>query len=164
MINLGKDRNAQRILSELSEYISCFTDNRMKIYYLNAAGRERVQAEKVRKKTAMVTHFLIRNDLFIISGRPSSWKNEVKITMPNSKVSIVADAVFTSNKISHFVEIDYKQSMNKNVAKIKKYTQLASFNSDFKLVWVTITPYRKKKLESLCSDIKCKVYLWDEIR
>lgn len=162
MIKLGQTRNAQRVLSDMDEYISYFNEERKKVYYLNAAGRERVQAEKVRKKTAMVTHYLMRNDLFIHLGRPSTWKNEVKISI--NDVSIISDAAFISNKIHHFIEVDFKQSMSKNLAKIKRYKQLATINPQFALVWVTTTPYRKKKLESLCTGLNGKVFLWDDIK
>ncbi|MDA6131176.1 replication-relaxation family protein, partial [Escherichia coli] len=79
MHRLGKERNAQRILCDLSEYMSYFQEGRKKIYYLNAAGRDMVQASKIRKKTPLVNHYLMRNDLFISLGRPISWENEVKI-------------------------------------------------------------------------------------
>lgn len=164
MMNLGQTRNAQRILSELTDYITFFTEDKKKVYYLNATGRELVQAEKIRKKTNKVIHYLMRNDLFITVGRPTSWKNEVKISIPGTKVSIIVDAVYIVNKIYQFVEIDYKQSMSNNVQKIKKYKQLSTINPQFTLVWVTTTPYRKKKIESLCSEIKCKVYLWDDLK
>ncbi|MGM0903036.1 MAG: replication-relaxation family protein [Bacillota bacterium] len=162
MIKLGKTRNAQRVLSDMDEYISYFNEERKKVYYLNAAGRERVQAEKVRKKTAMVSHFLMRNDLFIHLGRPATWKNEVKISI--NDVSIISDAAFISNKIHHFIEIDHKQSMGKNLSKIKRYKQLSTINPQFALVWVTTTPYRKKNLESLCTGLNGKVFLWDDIK
>lgn len=164
MHNLGQTRNAQRILTDLSEYVSYFTENRKKVFYLSAAGRERVAAEKVRKKTSMITHYLMRNDLFIATGRPSTWKNEVKITIPNSNLSIICDSTYTSNKIHHFVEVDYKQTMSKNAAKIKRYQQLSTYNPQFALIWITTTPYRKKKIESLCAGLKGKVFLWDDIK
>jgi len=162
MMNLGQTRNAQRVLGDMAEYISYFTEERKKVYYLNSKGRDRVQAEKVRKKTAMVNHYLMRNDLFIAMGRPSTWRNEVKISINN--ISIIVDATFPSNKIHHFVEVDYKQSMNQNIAKIKRYKQLAAIDPKFALVWVTTTPYRKKKLESLCEGLSGKVFLWDDIK
>ncbi|WP_180320071.1 replication-relaxation family protein [Peribacillus loiseleuriae] len=164
MHNLGQTRNAQRLLSSMEEYISHFTEDRKKIYYLNAIGREVVQSEKVRKKTAMIHHYLMRNDLYIHMNRPSSWKNEIKISIPDTKLSIVADSAFISNKIHHFVEVDYQQSMKKNVDKINRYKKLSTINSQFALIWVTKTPYRKKKLESLCTGLKGKVYLWEDIK
>ncbi|MBM4762689.1 replication-relaxation family protein [Bacillus sp. B15-48] len=162
MHDLGQTRNAQRVLSDMSEYLTYFNEGRKKVYYLNAAGRDRVHAEKVRKKTAMVNHFLMRNDLFIHLGRPSTWKNEVKISINN--LSIIADATFTSNKLHHFIEVDYKQSMSNNTAKIRRYKQLAAINPNFALIWVTATPYRKKRIETLCEGLKGKVFLWDDIK
>lgn len=164
MMNLGKIRNAQRILNDLSEYVSHFNEDRKKVYYLNVTGREMVQAEKVRKKTVQVNHYLMRNDLYIAVGRPSTWKNEVKISIPNTNTSIISDAVYLLNKLHHFVEIDYKQSMSKNTVKIKRYQQLSTFNPQFQLTWVTTTTYRKKKIESLCTGLKYKVYLWEDIK
>jgi hypothetical protein len=161
---LGKTRNAQRVLNEMSEYLSYFLEDRKKVYYLNKAGRERVNSTKVRKKTAKVTHYLMRNDLFIHLGKSSSWKNEVKIEIPDSKVSIVSDAIFYSNRMHHFVEIDYKQHMSTNLSKIKKYEKLATYNPEFVVVWLTTTPYRKKRLETMCKDLKVQVYLWDDIK
>lgn len=162
--NLGKTRNAQRVISDMSEYTSSFTNDRKNIYYLNKDGRERVGAVKVRKKTAMVNHYLMRNDLYIAFGRPSTWKNEMNIAIPNTKVSIVADSVFIANKTHHFVEADFKQSMTKNTAKIKRYRQLYDINPNFVLIWITTTPYKKQKLASLCEGLNVQVYLWDDIK
>lgn len=163
-MDLGKTRNAQRILSDLSEYVSTFTDDRKKVYYLNSDGRDRVQSAKIRKKTAMINHYLMRNDLYVSLKCPSTWKNEVKITIPDSDLSIICDSFYTSNKIHHFVEVDYKQSMSKNAAKIKRYQQLSEYNPHFALIWITTTPYRKKKIESLCTRLKGTVLLWDDIK
>ncbi|MCM3239026.1 replication-relaxation family protein [Heyndrickxia oleronia] len=162
MVNLGKTRNAQRVLKDLSNYISSFTDDKKNVYYLNSNGRERVQAEKVRKKTAMVTHYLMRNDLYITVGRPVSWRNEVEISINN--VSLIADAAYISDKLHHFIEVDNKQSMSNNIQKIKKYKKLSTYHPQFVLIWVTTTPYRKKKLESLSQGLKFKIYLWEDLK
>lgn len=162
MHRLGQDRNAQRILCGLSEFICHFHEEKKKIYYLSAAGREVVQSEKARKKTAQVNHFLMRNDLYITLGRPTTWKNEVKISV--NDVSLIADAVFISNKLHQFIEIDYKQSMANNIRKIKRYKKLSTFNPQFSLTWVTTTPFRKNKLEQLCDGLQSKVYLWEDLK
>ncbi|WP_313803214.1 replication-relaxation family protein [Cytobacillus sp.] len=162
MHKLGQERNAQRILSNMSEYLSHFLENKKKIYYLNAAGREIVQAEKIRKKTPQVVHYLMRNDLYIAKGRPSTWQNEVKITV--NEISLIADAVFISNKLHIFIEIDFKQSMSKNIQKIKRYKKLSTYNPQFVLMWVTTTPYRKKKLHQLCEGLKTQIYLWEDLK
>ncbi|WP_235822792.1 replication-relaxation family protein [Cytobacillus massiliigabonensis] len=159
---LGQDRNAQRVLSNMEEYLSHFLENRKKIYYLNAAGRELVQAEKKRTKNTQVNHYLMRNDLYIAKGKPSTWQNEVKITI--NDISLIADAAFISNKLHHFIEIDFKQSMAKNIQKIKRYKKLSTYNPQFALIWVTTTPYRKKKLQQLCEGLKIQIYLWEDLK
>ncbi|MGG3801816.1 replication-relaxation family protein [Metabacillus fastidiosus] len=162
--NLGEIRNAQRVLRNMSEYVSSFTSDRKNIYYLNKEGRERVDASKVRKKTAMINHYLMRNDLYIAIGKPSTWKNEPKIKIPDSNIFIISDALFISNKLHHFIEVDYKQSMSKNTAKIKRYRQIHQINPQFMLIWITTTAYRKNKLLSLCEGLNVQVLVWDDIK
>lgn len=162
MHKLGQNRNAQKVLRSMNQYLSYFSEDRKKVYYLNAAGREFVQADKIRKKTAQVNHFLMRNDLYISLGRPTTWRNEVKITLNNT--SLVSDAAYMFNKIHHFVEIDNKQSMQKNVQKIKKYRKLSTFNPQFQLVWVTTTLYRRNRLEKLCEGMNYKILLWEDLK
>ena len=62
------------------------------------------------------------------------------------------------------VEVDYKESMTKNLVKIKRYKQLAAINPNFAHIWVTTTPFRQKKIESQCVVMKGKVFLWDDIK
>ncbi|WP_368657609.1 replication-relaxation family protein [Metabacillus halosaccharovorans] len=163
--DLGKRRNAQRVISEMSKYLSMFTHERKNIYYLNKKGRERVSSDKIRKKTPMVDHYLMRSDLYIFLGKPFTWKNEIRIKIPKTKISIIADAVFKIDKThDYFVEVDFKQSMKQNEAKIKKYRQLHEYNPSFMLIWVTTTNFRKVRLQSLCEDMNVQVYLWDDIK
>lgn len=63
-----------------------------------------------------------------------------------------------------FVEVDYQQSMKRNVDKINRYKKLSAINPQFALVWVTTTPYPKKKIESLCVGLKGKVYLREDLK
>lgn len=149
----------------MEEYISSFINEKKKIYYLNKKGRERIGATKIRKKTSTVDHYLMRNDLYIFLGKPSTWKNEIKIKIPDTKISIITDSIFKiDKKHEYFIEVDYKQSMSKNALKIKRYLQLYEYNPSFMLIWITTTPYRKKKLLSLCENLNVQVYLWDDIR
>ncbi|MFC0271148.1 replication-relaxation family protein [Metabacillus herbersteinensis] len=165
MHDLGQVRNVQKVLQRMGECVSSFINERKNIYYLNKEGRERIGATKVRKKSLMITHFLMRNDLYIFLGKPFSWKNEVKIKIPKTKVSIVADAIFNIDKEhDYFIEVDYKQSMHKNDSKIKRYRQLHEYNPNFMLIWVTTTHFRKVRLQSLCEDLNVQVYLWDDIK
>ncbi|MCM3651353.1 replication-relaxation family protein [Metabacillus litoralis] len=165
MHDLGQVRNAQKVLYKMNDYISSFINGKKKIYYLNKKGRERVGATKIRTKTATVDHFLMRNDLYIFLGKPFTWKNEIKIKIPQTKISIIVDAMFKiDNKHDYFIEVDHKQSMKNNESKINRYKQLFEYNPNFMLIWVTTTHYRKIKLEALCEDLNVQVYLWDDIK
>gem|GEM_PF-4180984 len=77
-------------------------------------------------------------------------------------MTVVSDAHFIIDKKHYIVEIDNMQKMNKNRAKIDKYRRLIernSFGSMPKLIWVTTTTYRQKKLLELCDGLDIKVYL-----
>ncbi|MED0666931.1 replication-relaxation family protein [Bacillus badius] len=152
---LGSDRNARKVLQSMEEYLSSFRDGE-KIYYLNKAGRERVQCRKLRKKTTQVRHYIMRNDLYIAFGNPFSWKNEVKFGIEDVAF-VIADAVFERDGIYHAVEVDHTQKMSKNRTKIEKYRKLSKVTS-FKLIWITTTDYRRKQLLKMCEGLDVTVF------
>ncbi len=157
--DLGSDRNAQRVLQQLSPYVSSFKDGE-NIYYLNKEGRERVNSKRVLKKTTQSRHYIMRNELYIQSGCPQSWKNEMKLEVPN-KVKLIADAYFIRKKQYHLIEVDHLQKMIKNKSKIERYMQLFSYNVfDIppKLIWITTTELRRKQLIKLCEGLDVKVF------
>lgn len=157
---LGGVRNANRILSELSEYVSTVR-HRENVYYLNKEGRERVGCERILKKTHQVEHYLMRNQLFIALGCPATWRNEVRLSV-KGEVSVVADAVFTMAGTFNIIEVDCTQKMSVNRLKIAKYRRLIElgvFEKPPKLIWITQTEYRKKQLLALCEGLKVTVYL-----
>lgn len=161
--DLKSGRNAYRVMKQLEPYLNSFYEGQ-NIYYLNSNGREVVSSDKVRKKITNVNHYLIRNDLYIALGCPSTWRNEIKIISRSKKgdMTVVSDAHFIIDKKHYIVEIDNMQKMNKNRAKIDKYRRLIernSFGSMPKLIWVTTTTYRQKKLLELCDGLDIKVYL-----
>lgn len=160
MHRLGGERNANRVLKEMSEYICSFRQNE-NIYYLNKEGRERIGSEKVLKKTLQATHYLMRNDLYIAFGCPANWKSEIKLEVP-AVVSVIADAVFVRNGVYHIIEIDHIQKMTVNREKVKKYRKLLELNVFEKppvFVWMTTTEYRRKELTKLCDGMNAKIYL-----
>jgi hypothetical protein len=162
--NLGGDRNANRILNDMAEYLSSFrNEDKQKVYYLNKAGRERVGAEKVRSKTMNVQHFLLRNQLWIAMRKPSTWQNEVKVTVKD--ISIVSDARFlTGEKRDVLVEVDISQPMNINKQKIDKYRRIKELTgNEFHIVWVTELESRKPKLQELMSGLPGRVFTAKEI-
>ncbi len=161
--NLGGERNAQKVLKRMSNYISCFRDGE-NIYYLNSKGRAEVGGV-VRKRLLQSRHYIMRNYLYIAFGQPDSWMSEQRLRIPK-KVTVVADAIFydEENRI-HIVEADHTQKMIKNEKKIEKYKQLIElnvFDSKPKFVWITTTEYRREKLKKLCDGLDTVIFTVSE--
>jgi hypothetical protein len=167
--NLGGERNARRILSEMEPFLCHFRDGE-KIYYLSKEGRQRIGCTKVRKKTLEARHYLMRNDLYIHFNQPAYWKNEMKIGVKDV-VTIITDALFKLNNRYHFVEVDHTQKMSNNEAKVQRYKQLKNtgvFQEQYghfpQLVWTTTTDYRRKRLEGLCEGLDAKVFTVEDFK
>ncbi|WP_245153950.1 replication-relaxation family protein [Jeotgalibacillus proteolyticus] len=157
---LGSVRNANRILKEMSDYLHSFRVNE-NVYYLSKEGRDRVDCDRVTRKTLQVEHYLMRNALYILFNCPHNWRNEVRLSIP-SKVSVVADALYETTSNYYLIEIDHLQKMKSNRDKVAKYRQLIELNVFKKtpvLVWVTTTEYRKKELIRLCEGLQVRIYL-----
>lgn len=160
--NLKGDRNANRILNDMGQYLHSFRHGLENVYYLSKDGRERVKAKVVRKKTPNVQHFLLRNQLWIYLKCPASWKNEVRVKVGDK--SIVCDAIFKNNKVPVFVEVDVSQPMAVNKKKMEKYRQIKDMTKQsFQLVWVTELESRRNKLKELAGDLPCVVFTLNEI-
>lgn len=168
---LAGDRNARRVLANMSQFIACFRgETGENTYYLNKAGRERVGCEVVRQKSNQVGHYIMRNDVFIHYAGNEDWKNEVKFSVQNV-VSVIPDAYFRYNQRRHFLEVDHLQHMNKNREKVDRYKMLFEtgvFQQKLKyfprLVWVTLTETRRRQLVEWCNGLDVAVHLWDEIK
>lgn len=159
--NLGSDRNAQRVLKNLSDYVSHFKDNEH-IFYLNKEGRARVNSKKVLKRTIQARHFIMRNDIYIAYGCPSTWKNEIKLGIEEDKSSyVICDAIFQNGKQYSIVEVDHTQKMLKNKSKMERYKKLINyryFEFNPKFIWITTTELRRKQLMDLCKGLNVKIY------
>jgi hypothetical protein len=161
--NLKGDRNANRFLNSMSEYLGMFKQGIENVYYLNKAGRERVQCEVIRKKTPNIQHFLLRNQLWIAMGMPYSWGNEYKVIVGD--IAIVCDAKFMIDKTDALVEVDICQPMIKNKAKIEKYKRIKELTgNDFRLIWVTELESRRPKLNELMKGMPGRVLTLNEIK
>lgn len=164
---LGKVGNANRVLRNLSYYLTSIREGYQSIYYLNKSGREYIGCDKIRKKSNVVQHSIMRNQFWLFYNCPQDWRNEMKIS--NNKVSVVADAVFTRNGFYHFLEVDHLQTMKENRTKIERYKILMEslvkqFGYHPTLIWLTTTEYRSKQLEKSCEGLKFKVYTISDIK
>lgn len=90
---LGSVRNANRVLKDLSLYLSSFReDSNSTVYFLNKEGREYVGSEKIKRKTKFVNHYLMRNDFYIYIGYPHEWENELKIS--DGTYTVISDSYY----------------------------------------------------------------------
>lgn len=156
---LGSNRNASRVMSELSDYVSYFRDNQH-VYYLNKEGRELVGCTKVRKRTIQARHYIMRNSLYIAFGCPASWESEMRLEIPK-QVKVVCDALFKVGDRYNIVEIDHTQKMSVNKVKMNKYRKLidlGAFSKSPKFVWMTTTEYRRKQIEKICEGLVFQVF------
>lgn len=117
--DLGGRRNTNRILNDMSGYLSSFQLDEM-VYYLSAKGRQEIGSNVVRKRTNLVTHFLLRNEVYI-KYRPSYWRAEFPIKF--GEKTIIPDAIFKLDAQFVFLEVDNTQSMQANKKKIELYKE-----------------------------------------
>lgn len=143
------------MLQNMEEYLSSFRDGE-KVYYLNQEGRERIDSQKVRKKTIQARHYLMRNEVYITYRQPASWKNEVKFGIKDV-ATVVADALFKQNDLYHAVEVDHMQKMSKNRTKVERYRKIYE-RAPFRLIWITTTEYRRRQLKKLCKGLDVEVF------
>jgi hypothetical protein len=162
--DLKGERNANRFLNGMNEYLGSFRHGLEKVYYLNKAGRDRVNCDVIRKKTPQVEHFLLRNQAWIHLGKPRTWENEIKIKVGD--VSVTCDAKFTAKGgVPVFVEIDVSQPMAVNQRKIAKYKKIQELTGQpFHLVWITELESRRPRLTECSAGIPGRVYTLKEIQ
>lgn len=157
---MGGDRNANRVLKEMEPWLCTFRGLE-NIYYLSKAGRERVDCKKHRKISSQITHNIMKNEVYIHFGCPSTWKNETVVKLGVTRVKV--DAMFQKDKTYHFVEVDREQKMITNKRKFEAYRKFNE-QAKFRLIWITMTDYRKNKLLELCKGLDCLVYTVDDIK
>lgn len=167
--DLKSDSNAYRVIRQIEPFTSVFKDEGINVYYLNKHGREYVNSSKVRTKLTSAKHYLMRNDLYIHLGKPSSWRNEIRMKY-GEEINVIADAHYTTisypQSKHHIIEIDHLQKMKKNEIKIEKYRRLIQkgvFKGMPHLIWVTTTPYRKQILSELMEGLEYEVFLKEDL-
>ncbi len=147
---LGSVRNANRILSDLRPYLNVIKRAEY-VYSLNAEGRRRIGANKAQIRTSQLDHHLMRNQLYIALGCPSSWRAEVRLKV-GDEINVIADAIYTEGGRYIIIEIDNKQDMAENRRKIDKYRRmfgLGVFRKAPRFIWLTTTEYRRRELSKM---------------
>ncbi|WNL49464.1 hypothetical protein [Bacillus phage DZ1] len=154
---LGKIRNVNRILSDLSEYLQSFREGYDTVYYLNSNGKDYTQAKKAMRRTQYTYHTIMRNQFYIYAGQPKDWKVEIKLG--DKKESKVCDAWFQMNGYYHILEVDNQQKMSENRNKLKAYSGMNERGAITKhfgyfppIIWVTTTELRRKQLVKMCEE------------
>lgn len=166
---LGGDRNAQKVLKSMEEYLQCFREETYgTVYYLSRAGRQMIGSTKVVRRTLQVRHTLMRNDFYFHIGCPVNWRNEIKVT--DGQTTLVTDALFVKDKRYNFLEVDNTQSMAENNAKIKRYRDMCErglFQKDFgyfpSLHIVTVSRSRVRRFMEMCEGLPVQVYYHEDI-
>ncbi|MED1614385.1 replication-relaxation family protein [Aneurinibacillus migulanus] len=169
---LGGDRNAQKVLRQMEAYLHSFREGYDTVYYLNKSGREMIGAKKQVKRTLQTTHNLMRVDFFFHMGCPPHWFNERKVEI-GGKVCVIPDALFFKDKQYNFLEVDNRQTMAENKAKVHKYRKMFEsgvFQNDKNFGYfptlhiVTVNKSRMKRFREICDGLPFQVYLIDEIK
>ncbi|MEK3909619.1 replication-relaxation family protein [Oceanobacillus sp. FSL W7-1309] len=165
---LGGDRNAHRILHEMEKdkTISSIRTEQ-KVYFLSNRGKERIGSTQGELNKKLITHTLMRNDLYILLNQPTDWKKEKPIKL-NGEVFLIPDASCKIKGEHHFIEIDNQQTMATNIEKIKKYKELShvifnQFNHTPTLIWYTLSDIRKQKLKEVCETLGVKFRIYGNI-
>ncbi len=170
--DLKSYRNACRVVQQLRPYIHEAFHNREKIVYLNKAGRELIGSTKETKKSSLIEHDLLKNEVYLHFNCPNDWKTECKSEVeiavvptldmkinglkPMTKKRVISDAVFVRNGYVHLIEVDNTRKMLDNRKKINLYEEiLPSLKIGVPILYFfTTTEDRKKKLESWCKGKK----------
>lgn len=162
-MDLGGDRNAQRILSRMErDGMIKSLRQECKVYYLSNRGKERIGSSQGDLKRDMIKHTLMRNDLYIRLGMPSSWKKEEELKWGENV--LIPDATYVKDGKLHFVEVDNQQTMRTNKEKIRKYADLSrimkkKYGQTFTLVWYTNSQLRSAKLKGECDRYQFSSYI-----
>lgn len=168
--DLKSDKNAYRILSEMeSEKLINSVRREQKIYYLTKKGRQYVGSSKDVPGKQVIEHILMRNQLYIRLGCPGTWRTERPISLKDSGVRIVPDAMYNVKNLYYFIEVDRSQPMSENRKKIDQYTILKDaflqqFGEEPILLFYVMTDNRKKAINAYAhGKIRCKIYTTEDV-
>lgn len=128
------------MVRQLESYTHSTYYEREKIVYLNKEGRQLIGSSREIKKSPLIAHTLLRNEVYIYFGCPVDWRMEhtlasEQITLSSFQIKIeglslkgqkkvIADAVFNRNGYFNIVEIDNTRNMVDNKKKIELYREI----------------------------------------
>lgn len=158
---MGSTRNANRVLKELGEWVHRERLDNETVYYLSDYGCKWLGVDKKFKRTNMLRHTIMRNDLYIYYEQPEDWEIEKPLeyvaeekqgimVMRKNRV-IVPDARFTKEGYRYYVEVDNERHMSDNLKKIKEYSSMKGIyererGKPFKLIFYTRSLHRQNQL------------------
>lgn len=176
--DLRSYRNACRVVRELEPFTNQIFYDREKVIYLNKEGRQLIGSNKEVKKSPVLEHTLLRNEVYLYFDCPIDWRTEYVIEKQQERYSslqikvegiklkqqkVVADAVFTRNGYTYLIEVDNTRNMSDNRKKIELYKEIMpSVNAPI-LYFFTVSEIRKRKLEQWLKGIRAEVKTFGEI-
>lgn len=182
ILKLGSYRYTCMIINQLEEYLNVIR-SRQKIVYLNKKGLDLIGSDGEVKKTALLDHMLLLNDVYLYFNCPLDWKREYVIETQEKAISelkikiegltiakkkIVPDAIFKRNGYVYLIEVDNTRKMVDNRKKIERYKDMwkeikEHFGVRPKLCIYTHSEKRKKEFIKLCSGLNHEVLTFKEI-
>ena len=176
--DLRSYRNACRVVRELEPFTNQIFYDREKVIYLNKEGRQLIGSTKEVKKSPVLEHTLLRNEVYLYFGCPIDWRTEHTIEKPQERYSslqikvegvklkqkkVVADAVFTRNADTYLIEVDNTRNMSDNRKKIELYKEVMPSVQAPILYFFTVSEIRKRKLEQWLKGVRAKVKTFGEV-
>lgn len=177
--DLRSYRNACRVVRELEPYTHQTFHDREKIIYLNKEGRQLIGSSKEVKKSPLIDHTLLRNEVYLYFNCPMDWRTEHALSIEQEQPTklqimvgdksikptkkVVADAVFNRNGYFNLVEIDNTRKMIDNKKKIELYREIMPSLHVPKLYFFTTSEDRKKKMEKWLEGMRAEVKTFGEI-
>jgi hypothetical protein len=158
-IDLGAERNANRILSRLeSEGLVKSYRRESKVYALTTVGAALIGAESKTNNSGHIKHSLLRNDAWIALGKPEDWRIEQAFKFGPKR--IVPDAVSEANGLLRIIEIDRLQKADVNREKLRTYADLQRAYRQHgrvvpEIIFVTINEGKAMMLRRMAEEVRC---------
>lgn len=163
---LSGRRNTLRVLNDMGDYLNSFHEGEL-VWYLSAKGRKEIGSETVRKRTPLVQHTVIRNEV-CVTYRPELFKTEYSVKWDGKE--LVADAIMRKNGVYTFIEIDLTQSFGANERKMAAYRELrdsgkwtVKYGAFPTLLFVTMSEHRRQKLRAIVGDLKSEILTFNDL-